>query len=128
MTGGVGYRADNCDRVSATVVGGGRSIKGRAAMAGGVRYRANNCDRVSAAIVGRRRSVEGPGVAKFNRLVRVAASNHRGGGVHNSHFLAALSAIAAKIGGLPDPRRIKGGPAMAGGVGHCADNSDCISA
>src|SRR5882724_986713 len=177
MTGGVGHCADDRDRVSAAVVGRGRSvegpgvakfnrlvrgaagnhrcgginhshllaagsaiaagvgrhphaggIKGRAAMAGGVGHRANNRDRVSAAVVGRRRSVEGPGGAKFNRLVGVAAGNHRGSGVNHSHLLAAGSAVAAGVGGLPDASRIKGRAAMAGGVGHRANNSDRVSA
>src|SRR5436190_503302 len=97
-------------------------------MAGGVGHRANNCDRVSAAVVGGRWNIEGPGGAKFNRLVSIAASNHWDGGVDHSHLLAALSAIAAKVGRLPDAGRVKGRAAMTGGVGHRANNCDGVSA
>src|SRR5260370_28230433 len=97
-------------------------------MAGGIGYGADNCDRVGATVISRRRSVESPGSPNLNRLVRFAASNHRCGGVDHSHFLAALSALAANFGGLSDPRRIKGRAAMTGGIGYRADYRDGIAA
>src|SRR5258707_8591941 len=72
--------------------------------------------------------VERRWLIKSNRLVGVAAGNHWGSGVNHGHLLAALSAIAAKVGGLPDPRRIKGRAAMAGRVGYRADNRYRVSA
>src|SRR5260221_1652002 len=80
---------------------------------------------VSAAVVGGRRNVKGPGGASFDRFVGVAASNHRDAGVDHSHLLAALSAITAKVGRLPDAGRVKRRPAISRTV--CYNAVNCVS-
>jgi len=77
-------------------------------------YRANNCDGVSAALSSAVGNTSKSGGAKFDRFVRVAASNHRGGGVDDSHFLAALSAVAARSVACQTRVDIKGRAAMTG--------------
>src|SRR5260370_11667260 len=89
-------------------------MEGSVAMTGSVGHSADNRDGVAATVVGRRRSVEGPGSTKFNRLVRAAASNHRGSGVDRVPLLAAGGAVAASVSRLPGAGRVKGAAAMTG--------------
>src|SRR5260370_40711830 len=102
-------------------------MEGSVAMTGCVGDRADNRDNVAATVVGRRRSVEGPGSTKFNRLVRAAASNHRGCGVDHSHLLARSEERRAgkerRSGGSPD----HGTNTMTGSIGYSADNHDRVA-
>src|SRR5205085_6593294 len=103
-------------------------IEGAAAMTGRVCDRANDRNGVAAAVVGRSGRIEGPGGPLLHRLIGAAASNHWLGGIDTGHFLTALGEVAASIGRLPGPGRIKGAAAMTGGVGDGADNRNGVAA
>src|SRR5205807_9491475 len=64
----------------------------------------------------------------LHSLIGVAASNDRRGGIDYGHFLAASSEVAASIGRLPSPGRIKGAAAVTGGVGDRADDRNGVAA
>jgi len=180
MAGGVGYGADNRNRVGATVVGCRRSIKGpsgpeldalvgagandywrarvhhryglaalrvvaaaigctpgarcvksAAAMASGVGNGAENSygNVAAQAVVGRRRSVEGPGRPQFDGLVGARGAIHyRRRRINDVDVLAAAAEIAASIGCLPRPRRIKCVCAVAHQVRDGAHHSNSIAA
>src|ERR1044071_1142648 len=103
-------------------------IKGRAAMTSGVGHGAENGDCGAAAVIGRGWSIKGPGCALFNSLIGAAADNDWRSRIDYCHFLTARAAVAAGIRGLPRSGCIKGRAAMADGIGHGAENSNCGAA
>src|SRR5207302_2053853 len=48
--------------------------------------------------------------------------NDRSGRIDYRHLLTAGTAVAAGIGGLPGPRRVKSAATMTGHIGHGAEN------
>src|SRR5260370_38576475 len=64
----------------------------------------------------------------FDRLVRVAASNHRRSRVHHGHLLAAISTAAAGRGGLERTSRRAAYDSINSDVGNRADNRDNVAA
>src|SRR6266567_2126466 len=109
-------------------VGGGPGaggVKGIAAVIGGVGHRADDGDgKVGPAVVGGGGLVKAPGRPKLHGLVGAAAIDDRGGGVNDLDRLAALGAVAAGVSRRPGAGGFKGIAAVAGGVGHRADDRD----
>src|SRR5437016_3434568 len=97
-------------------------------MTGRIGDGAENRNGVAAAVVGRSGRIESPGGPLLHRLIGAAASDYRRGGIDYSHFLAASSEVAASIGRLPGPGRIKGAAAMTGRVGDGADDRNGVAA
>src|SRR5207249_1239917 len=88
----------------------------------------HNRDRIAAAVVCSGGQIEGPGGAQFDRFVRIAAGDYRYRRVHDGHSLAAAAKIAAKIGRLPGPHRVKSAVAMTGSISHRAHDTDRVGA
>src|SRR5438046_4498336 len=83
----------------------------------GVGNRAQDGDHVGPAVVGRCRRVKGGRGTEFSTVIGVTAGDYRGGGIDNRNFLAAGSAIAARISRMPGPGRIKSRSTVTDGVG-----------